>query len=123
MKKIYYIQKEIAEILDEETHTLRYWERCFPELRSHKMRNGKRLYTDRLLDLFCAVQHFIRDEKLTIAGAKSRITEYLGDKGVEENTGIPISEERSVSPTDIVLKREEFIELLQILQLLINKIK
>ena len=43
--KLYYTISEVANLMEEEAHVLRYWESEFDVLRPRKNRAGKRVYT------------------------------------------------------------------------------
>lgn len=72
--KLYYRIGEVAGLLKVNTSVLRFWETQFEQLRPQKAKNGQRLYSRSDLELARQIQQLLYHEKLTIAGAKARIT-------------------------------------------------
>lgn len=72
--KLYYRIGEAAEILKIKTSVLRFWESQFEQLKPLKSKTGQRIYSQRDLELAKQIQQLLYKEKLTIAGAKARIT-------------------------------------------------
>jgi DNA-binding transcriptional MerR regulator len=73
MKKLYYSIGEASEIAGVKTHVLRYWETQFPELKPSKNKAGKRVYTDKDIEVVLRLKGLIRDKKFSTAGAKKAI--------------------------------------------------
>ncbi len=71
--KLYYTIGEVAAMVEEEAHVLRYWETEFDSLRPRKNRAGKRVYTKDDLDVVFRIRHLLRDEKFTIDGARQAL--------------------------------------------------
>jgi len=72
--KLYYRIGEVADLLKVNTSVLRFWETQFEQLRPQKTKTGQRLYSRSDLELAKQIQQLLYREKLTIAGAKARIT-------------------------------------------------
>ncbi len=72
--KQYFKIGEVAEILDLEHYVLRYWESEFPRLTPRRTKSGQRLYHRSDVQLLLEIKRLLYDEKLTIAGAKKRLT-------------------------------------------------
>ncbi len=72
--KLYYKIGEIAEILNVNTSVLRFWETQFAELSPSKTKTGQRLYSKRELELLKEIYRLLYIQKLTIAGAKARLS-------------------------------------------------
>jgi len=70
LKKKFYTIREVAEIVGVEPYVLRYWEKEFPNLRVHKDKGGRRLYTDEDIEKILKIKHLLREEGYTIEGAK-----------------------------------------------------
>ena len=68
-----YSIKEIANIIDEEQHVIRYWEREFSQLHPQKNISGNRIYTKKNLALLQYLKTLIRGERLTILETKTRL--------------------------------------------------
>ena len=77
MKKLYYSISEVCQIIDEEQHILRYWEKEFAGLRPKKNRGGNRIYSDKDLDIVKVIKILIREEMLSLKGAKEQLKRIL----------------------------------------------
>ncbi|MHC1698128.1 MAG: MerR family transcriptional regulator [Geobacteraceae bacterium] len=64
---------EVSRLTALNSSVLRFWETEFSQLRPQKSRSGQRLYTRENLELILSIRQLLYQEKLTIAGAKSRI--------------------------------------------------
>jgi DNA-binding transcriptional MerR regulator len=73
-EKRYYSISEVARMTGLEPYVLRYWEKEFPSLKPRKNRGGNRTYTSKDIDLVNRINHLRKSEKLTIAGARSKLT-------------------------------------------------
>lgn len=69
-KSLRYTQKNVAELIDEPTYTLRYWETQIPKLRPRKTKGRANSYTEKNLDMFKKVKHLIRDKKMDMDSVK-----------------------------------------------------
>jgi len=76
MQRLYYSISDVAKLLDEETYVLRYWEKEFPQISPKKNRSGKRVYSDRDIDMLKIVKKLLRDDKLSIQGAKDHFNKF-----------------------------------------------
>lgn len=83
--KLYYRIGEVAELLKVNTSVLRFWETQFDQLKPQKTKTGQRLYSIRDLELVKQIHHLLYQEKLTIAGAKTRITPSRKSDATEKN--------------------------------------
>lgn len=73
MEKVFWKIDEVAKIVGENISTLRYWETEFRHLKPRTNGKGTRFYTQKDIDEIKTIQHLLRDQKLTINGAKERI--------------------------------------------------
>jgi DNA-binding transcriptional MerR regulator len=80
-EKRYYSISEVARMTELEPYVLRYWEKEFPLLRPSKNRGGSRQYTVKDIELINKIKHLRTEEKLTIAGARTRL---MMRKGAEQ---------------------------------------
>ncbi len=74
-----YSIKEIANLIDEEQHVIRYWEREFSQLHPQKNISGNRIYTKKNLALLQYLKTLIREERLTILETKARLASLSFD--------------------------------------------
>jgi DNA-binding transcriptional MerR regulator len=73
-EKLYYRIGEVEEIAGVPAYVLRYWESEFKLLRPKKNPAGQRLYRRRDLELVQRIKSLLYDERLTLEGAKKRLT-------------------------------------------------
>lgn len=72
-EKLYYKIGEIADTLKINTSVLRFWETQFAALSPSKTKTGQRLYSLRDFEKIKEIYRLLYVQKLTIAGAKSRL--------------------------------------------------
>jgi len=75
MDKIFYKIGEVSQITGLEPYVLRYWETEFPTLHPQKSRGNQRVYTRAEIDAVLQIKQLLYEERLTIAGARKRISE------------------------------------------------
>lgn len=85
MQKLYYSISEISKIVDEETHILRYWEKEFDQLAPRKNRAGNRIYSQYDLELIQIIKKLIREEKLSLKGARIRLDRHISEKMLSQS--------------------------------------
>jgi len=73
MQKLYYSISEVSEMIDEEQHILRYWEKEFEQLGPKKNRAGNRIYSDKDISILKVIKRLLREEKLSLRGAKENL--------------------------------------------------
>jgi len=72
-KKLYYSIGEVAEMLNETQPTLRFWEKEFGFPKPKTNKKGTRFYTKEDIEDIRTIHHLLRNEKLTISGAKAKL--------------------------------------------------
>jgi DNA-binding transcriptional MerR regulator len=70
---------EVASLTGLKPFVLRFWETEFPQLAPVRTKKGQRLYTDAHLDLIARIKTLLYEEKLTIDGARRRLSESNRD--------------------------------------------
>ena len=70
--KLYYSIREVAAKIGDAESTLRFWEKEFPALNPKKT-GGGRLYTQQDIDLLRLIHHLVKEQGLTIKGARERL--------------------------------------------------
>jgi DNA-binding transcriptional MerR regulator len=83
-EKLFYKIGEIAEILNINTSVLRFWETQFESLSPSKTKTGQRIYSARDFEQIKEIYRLLYVQKLTIAGAKSRLALGKKAKATEE---------------------------------------
>jgi DNA-binding transcriptional MerR regulator len=64
---------EVSQLLGVKQHVIRYWEEEVPLLAPKKSKSGRRVYTDRELQLLLRLKHLLYEKRYTIEGARERI--------------------------------------------------
>ncbi|HRZ96966.1 MAG TPA: MerR family transcriptional regulator [Paludibacter sp.] len=77
MEKIYYSISEVAEILKINQSNLRFWEKEFDNLKPKRNEKGTRFYTEKDLETINQIIFLVKDQKLTLKGAKRKITQKM----------------------------------------------
>ncbi|BAI80661.1 transcriptional regulator, MerR family [Deferribacter desulfuricans SSM1] len=72
--KLYYKISEVCKITGLKPSVLRFWEKEFKQLRPSKIGSSHRLYTKKHIDLILQIKSLLYEEKLTIEGAKKRLS-------------------------------------------------
>ncbi|MCC5926674.1 MAG: MerR family transcriptional regulator [Bacteroidetes bacterium] len=93
MKKLYYSIGEVSKLAEVKPHVLRYWESLFPELNPQKNKAGKRIYTEKDLEVVLQLRELIKDKKFSTAGAKKAIKKEQPKEG---QATLPISVTREL---------------------------
>ena len=78
--KLYYRIGEVSVITDVPAYVLRYWESEFKLLRPKKNDAGQRLYRRKDVDLVLKIKSLLYEERLTLEGAKKRLSEEQRDR-------------------------------------------
>ena len=74
MEKIFFTIKEVAEVVGETEPTLRYWEDEFPDMITpNRNERGVRFYKEEDIHDIRVIQHFIRDNGLTLDGVRKKL--------------------------------------------------
>jgi len=84
MQKLYYSISEVSEMIDEEQHILRYWEKEFEQLNPKKNRAGNRIYSEKDISIIRIIKKLLREEKLSLKGAKENL-DKINLAGFEDN--------------------------------------
>lgn len=74
-QKLYYSIGEVAEMFDLKDSTLRFWEKEFNIINPRKNEKGTRFYKEEDIDAVRVVYYLLKEQKLTLAGAKKRLKE------------------------------------------------
>jgi DNA-binding transcriptional MerR regulator len=69
----HYTIGQISALLGVKTHVLRYWEAEIPLLAPRKDLAGRRVYTEREVELLLRLKQLLYEDRYTIEGARERI--------------------------------------------------
>ena len=64
---------EVSQLLGVKQHVIRYWEEEVPLIAPKKSKSGRRVYTDRELQLLLRLKHLLYEKRYTIEGAREKI--------------------------------------------------
>lgn len=84
MKKIYRTISEVAEMLEENPSTLRFWEDEFRQISPRRSSGGKRLYQESDIEILRKIRYLLREKKLSIEGAREQLSEESTDIDIIE---------------------------------------
>ena len=110
--RLYYSITEVAKMIGEEQHVLRYWEREFSQLRPQKNRAGNRVYADKDLGVLNVIKRLLREERYTVAGAKEYLKNHSFEKDAESKSlrGDETKKKSMVAKTGALDERIKVIE-------------
>ncbi len=78
--KAFYKVSEVCQYTETQPYVLRFWENEFPQLVPRKNRAGQKVYTRQDVELVLRIKRLLHDEEYTIAAARRRLEEELGEK-------------------------------------------
>ncbi|MDR2813711.1 MAG: MerR family transcriptional regulator [Prevotellaceae bacterium] len=73
IEKIYFSIGEVAAMFEVNTSLIRFWEREFNIIKPHKNKRGNRMFTQKDMDNFRIIYHLVKEEGLTLDGARKRL--------------------------------------------------
>lgn len=73
--KLYYTIGEVSEMFNVNTSLVRFWEKEFDILKPKKNKKGNRLFTPEDLDNFKVIHNLVKEQGLTLEGAKKYLKE------------------------------------------------
>jgi DNA-binding transcriptional MerR regulator len=73
--KLYYTIGEVSEMFHVNTSLVRFWEKEFDILKPKKNKKGNRLFTPEDLDNFKIIHNLVKEQGLTLEGAKKYLKE------------------------------------------------
>lgn len=77
-KKLYYPIGEVSKLFKVNASLLRYWEKQFPSLiKPQKNRKGNRFYTAQDIENIKAIYFLVKEQGMTLDGAKKKLKETL----------------------------------------------
>ncbi|MBO6096946.1 MAG: MerR family transcriptional regulator [Bacteroidales bacterium] len=76
MAKMIYTMGEVAQELGENTSAIRYWSNYFEQfVKPQRNAKGNRLYHPEDIETLRQIQYLVKNQGLTLEGAKQRMTE------------------------------------------------
>ena len=83
--KKYFSIKEVSELCEVKSHTLRFWEKEFKNLKPETRKGSRRVYQKDDLLMVRQIRSLLYEEGLTIAGAKKRLNLKTSPNKVSSN--------------------------------------
>lgn len=83
--KRYFRIGEVSRIIGVEPYVLRYWESEFSQIRPRRADTNQRTYQKKDLEVIMEIKRLLYEEKLTIEGARKRLTK-------KREAGIPLDQ-------------------------------
>ena len=110
--KIYKTIGEVAKEINTNTHTLRFWEKEFKQIKPKLLSGNRRYYSEKDINLLKLIYELLKNQGYTIAGAKKLLN----------NSSIKLDDELSSG-----IKKKNFQGSLKIraqkIKLILNRIK
>jgi DNA-binding transcriptional MerR regulator len=79
VEKLYYSIGEVAEMFKVNTSLIRFWEKEFDVIKPKKNKKGNRFFTKDDIDNFHIIYHLVKENGMTLAGAKKKLKENKED--------------------------------------------
>ena len=103
---------EVLEILNSnvdtqkkiELHTIRFWETQFKQLNPKRI-NNRRYYDNKNIDTLLRIQFLLKNQGMTIGGAKKRLD--------TDNLNIDLNEKKNISSANIKIRLNKINKLLK----------
>lgn len=90
-----YSISEVEELTGVRTNVLRYWEENVPGFAPRKDIGGRRVYTNRDIDLILRLKYLVQEKRFTLEGASAQLLRELSDYDHQAETKIAIRELRA----------------------------
>ena len=81
--KKYYSISEVSDLCNIKSHTLRFWEKEFKDLKPITRKGNRRYYQAEDIQLVKTIQSLLYEEGMTIAGAKKNLQSKLREEPQE----------------------------------------
>jgi len=79
VEKLYYSIGDVVKMLDVNTSLIRFWEKEFDIIKPKKNKKGNRLFTQKDIDNFHIIYHLVKEQGMTLKGAKKKMKENKED--------------------------------------------
>ena len=79
VEKLYYSIGEVAKMFDVNTSLIRFLEKEFDIIKPKKNKKGNRLFTQKDIDNFHIIYHLVKENGMTLKGAKKKMKENKED--------------------------------------------
>ena len=79
IEKLFYSIGEVAQMFNVNTSLIRFWEKEFDIIKPKKNKKGNRLFTREDIDNFHIIFHLVKEQGMTLKGAKKKMSENKDD--------------------------------------------
>lgn len=80
MNKLYYTISEVAQLLDENVSTVRFWSNSFEKyLKPHRNAKGNRMFVDRDIEVLRRIKFLTRDQGMSLDAASRALSQRDDD--------------------------------------------
>jgi DNA-binding transcriptional MerR regulator len=79
--KLYFRIGEVSKMVGLAPYVLRFWETEFSKIKPRRTSSGRRLYTQKDIELIKQIKYLLYEKKYTIKGARQHIGRRSGKKG------------------------------------------
>ena len=86
-----------------QTHTIRYWETQFKQIKPRVLAGGRRYYSDKNLKIIIFIKHLLKEKGLTINGVKKILNEN-SERMLDENIDLGVYKTGSKS-TKLIMQK------------------
>jgi len=85
-----YSISDLERLLQVKGHVIRYWEKEIPLIQPVRDTLGRRVYSDRDLQLLVRLKYLLYDRRFTVDGARAHLYRELAGKYQDLRTGISL---------------------------------
>ena len=79
VEKLYYSIGEVADMFGVNTSLIRFWEKEFDIIQPQKNKKGYRFFTQKDIDNFHLIYHYVKERGMTIKGAQQKLKDNKED--------------------------------------------
>jgi DNA-binding transcriptional MerR regulator len=87
-QKLFYSISEVAELLELNASTIRFWEKEFSALQPKKTQKGNRQFTKKDIELIQRISFLVKEKGYTIQGAKDQLKTRESQRDNSEETEV-----------------------------------
>ncbi len=97
---------EVETLTDVKAHVLRYWEEHIPFLNPKKDSGGRRVYSEREVQIIFRLRYLIQEKKFTVEGAREQLFSELTGKDPSIRTGLDMVRSELIRAYAIIQHRK-----------------
>ena len=97
---------DLERLLGVKNHVIRYWEKEIPLIQPQRNNFGRRVYSDRDMQILFRLKYLLYERRFTIEGARAQLYQELTDKNQDLRSSISALRSELLSLFSLV--REKF---------------